>query len=179
MDQQKLRSLVFDKTGVKIDIDDPIFALVALNEAVLAEAVERHVALLDAATDTLAGQVAALRDGGVPAAGPAPASATASAPGDASAAAHAAGQAPARSPSRHEQRSMLIAAGAAVLGALLVLCGQALLFKPAPAPAPQLVAKDLTVAQTLALRDAERLTRAVQKLDPKVRAAIQADLQKP
>ena len=41
IDQQKLRSLVFDKTGVKIDIDDPIFALVALNEAVLAEAVER------------------------------------------------------------------------------------------------------------------------------------------
>jgi hypothetical protein len=186
MDQQKLRSLVFDKTGVKIDIDDPIFALVALNEAVLAEAVERHVALLDAATDTLAGQVAALRDGGVAATGPAPlarastpAPAPASAPAHASAAAHAGGHAAAPSPSRYEQRSMLIAAGAAVLGALLVLCGQALLFRPAPAPAPQLVAKELTVAQTLALRDAERLTRAVQKLDPKVRAAIQADLQKP
>ena len=35
MDQQKLRTLVFEKTGVKIDIDDPIFALVALNEAVV------------------------------------------------------------------------------------------------------------------------------------------------
>lgn len=32
MDQQKLRTLVFEKTGVKIDVDDPVFALVALNE---------------------------------------------------------------------------------------------------------------------------------------------------
>ena len=60
MDQQKLRTLVFEKTGVRIDIDDPIFALVALNEAVLAEAVERHVALLDDATADLADQAEAL-----------------------------------------------------------------------------------------------------------------------
>src|SRR5471032_316313 len=53
MDQHKLRSLVFEKTGVRVDIDDPIFALVALNEAVLAEAVERHVALIDAASQEL------------------------------------------------------------------------------------------------------------------------------
>ena len=59
MDQQKLRNLVFEKTGVRIDVDDPVFALVALNEAVLAEAVERHVALLDDATRELAGQVEA------------------------------------------------------------------------------------------------------------------------
>ncbi|HWW72057.1 MAG TPA: hypothetical protein VN089_19110, partial [Duganella sp.] len=53
MDQQKLRTLVFEKTGVKIDIDDPIFALVALNEAVLEEAVERHIAAIDAASREL------------------------------------------------------------------------------------------------------------------------------
>src|SRR5471030_1207500 len=53
MDQHKLRSLVFEKTGVRVDIDDPIFALVALNEAVLAEAVERHVALIDVASQEL------------------------------------------------------------------------------------------------------------------------------
>ena len=64
MDQQKLRTLVFEKTGVKIDVDDPVFALVALNEAVLAEAVERHVALLDDATRELAEQAQALQDGG-------------------------------------------------------------------------------------------------------------------
>ncbi|MRW87697.1 hypothetical protein GJ698_26860, partial [Pseudoduganella sp. FT26W] len=56
MDQQKLRSLVFEKTGVKIDIDDPVFALVALNEAVLEDAVQRHVALIDAASRELAQQ---------------------------------------------------------------------------------------------------------------------------
>src|SRR5829696_607843 len=64
MDQHKLRTLVFEKTGVKIDVDDPIFALVALNEAVLAEAVERHVALLDDATADLAEQAQALADSG-------------------------------------------------------------------------------------------------------------------
>ena len=52
MDQQKLRTLVFEKTGVRIDVDDPVFALVALNEAVLEEAVERHVARIDAASAT-------------------------------------------------------------------------------------------------------------------------------
>ncbi|MBH1985611.1 MAG: hypothetical protein I8H79_23945, partial [Burkholderiales bacterium] len=64
MDQHKLRSHVFDKTGIKIDVDDPIFALVALNEAVLAETVERQLALLDAATQALAAQARAA--GGLP-----------------------------------------------------------------------------------------------------------------
>ena len=68
MDQQRLRNLVFEKTGVKVDSDDPIFALVALNEVVLAEAVERHVALIDAATQELALQARAFGSGG---AGPA------------------------------------------------------------------------------------------------------------
>ena len=71
MDQHKLRSHVFDKTGIKIDVDDPIFALVALNEAVLAETVERQLALLDAATQALAAQARAA--GGLPAAVPQPA----------------------------------------------------------------------------------------------------------
>src|SRR5471032_711778 len=69
MDQQKLRSLVFEKTGVRIDIDDPVFALVALNEAVLAETVECHIALIDAASQELvqharaAGGLGAQHDG--------------------------------------------------------------------------------------------------------------------
>src|SRR5471032_996666 len=67
MDQHKLRSLVFEKTGVRVDIDDPIFALVALNEAVLAEAVERHVALIDAASQELVRH--ARNAGGIGAAG--------------------------------------------------------------------------------------------------------------
>ncbi|WP_065306921.1 hypothetical protein [Janthinobacterium psychrotolerans] len=64
MDPHKLRSHVFDKTGIKVDTDDPIFALVALNEAVLAETVERQLAVLNAATDALAAQACAA--GGLP-----------------------------------------------------------------------------------------------------------------
>lgn len=105
MDQQKLRTLVFEKTGVRIDIDDPVFAVVALNEAVLAEAVERHVALLEAATRELAVQAQGLRESG---------------------AICRCTQGAAR-PAAPDSRSIALALGAAVLGALLVLLGQVLL----------------------------------------------------
>jgi hypothetical protein len=161
MDQHKLRSLVFEKTGVKIDVDDPVFALVALNEAVLAEAVERHVALLHEASAELAAQVATLQ--GRPAPAPRPVAA-----------------APAATPSMQGgARAATIAAGAAVLGALLVLGGQAVLFKPAPAPAPVVQAKALTPEQEAALKNADKLARALDKLDRKTRAAIAAEMQKP
>jgi hypothetical protein len=152
MDQQKLRTLVFEKTGVRIDVDDPVFALVALNEAVLEEAVERHVALLNEASDELAGQVAGLQ--GRPAAVPA-----------------AAMQA--------DKRTLLAAGGAAVLGAVLVLAGQALFFKPAPVPAPVVQAKELTPEQTAAIRNGEKLARIVDRLDRKTKSAIEAEMNKP
>jgi hypothetical protein len=155
MDQQKLRSLVFEKTGVKIDVDDPVFALVALNEAVLAEAVERHVALLDDATRELAGQ---LQAGGL-----APREPT---------------RAAAPSVSGHaEKRMMAIAGGAALLGAVLVLLGQALLFKPVPVPVAQPAV--LSEEQAGAIRNGEKLAKIVQKLDAKTRDKIQAEMQKP
>ncbi|MCG2586405.1 hypothetical protein [Massilia sp. TS11] len=44
MDPHKLRSLVFEKTGARIDVDDPVFALVAMNEAILEEALARLAA---------------------------------------------------------------------------------------------------------------------------------------
>jgi hypothetical protein len=172
MDQQKLRSLVFEKTGVKIDVDDPIFALVALNEAVLAEAVERHVALLDAATGELAAQVDALHEGGslarpaVAAERPVPAVLKASAPAGAAL-------------GLQEKRALVLAAGAAIFGALLVLFGQALLFKPAPAPVPVIQARELTTEQSAALAQAEKLNKAILKLDAKARNALQAEMQKP
>ena len=169
MDQQKLRMLVFEKTGVKIDIDDPIFALVALNEAVLAEAVERHVALLDDATADLAEQADALLGagsrcrygGGAERAAPAPVT-----------------------PAGlgvlvQEKRMMALAAGAAVLCALLVLAGQALLFQPPVAMASSVIAKELTPEQALAIGNAEKLEKIVRKLDPKTRSAILAEMQKP
>jgi hypothetical protein len=181
MDQQKLRTLVFEKTGVKIDIDDPIFALVALNEAVLAEAVERHVALLDDATADLADQADALlaagsvcRYGGAGAERPARAEPALVTPAAAAASAAGAG-----SPTAQEKRIMALAGGAAVLCALLVLAGQALLFKTPAIPASTVVARELTPEQALAIRHGEKLQKIVQKLDPKTRNAILAEMQKP
>jgi hypothetical protein len=168
MDQQKLRSLVFEKTGVRIDVDDPVFALVALNEAVLAEAVERHVALLDDATRELAVQAQALLDGGFA--------------GRAGALERPALLQPAGavaqpfSPSQAEKRMMAIAGGAALLAALLVLFGQAMLFQPAP---PLVQAKALSEEQASAVRNGEKLAKIVEKLDATTRDKIQAEMQKP
>lgn len=170
MDQQKLRSLVFDKTGVKIDIDDPIFALVALNEAVLEEAVERHVALIDAASLELAQQ--ARLAGGL---APSPAQPAPYTPAPATPVRAIATQAPLVTP--RELRLLGAAAGIAVLSALVVLGGQSAFGKAPPAPVVQ-QAKSLTPEQTLALQNADKLNKAIQKLDPKTRAQLQAELQK-
>ncbi|ATQ75037.1 hypothetical protein CR152_11290 [Massilia violaceinigra] len=170
MDQQKLRTLVFEKTGVRIDIDDPIFALVALNEAVLAEAVERHVELLDDATADLADQVQALQESGSlchfsNAASERPAALVAAPP-------PAVNIAPLQ-----EKRIIAIAGGAALLCAFVVLIGQAVLLRPAPAPV--VMAKELTPEQSAALREADKLAGIVARLDAKTRAAIAAEMQKP
>lgn len=153
MDQQKLRTLVFEKTGVKIDVDDPVFALVALNEAVLEEAVERHVALLNEASGALSAQVSGLQ--GKPAVTGAPAVADS------------------------RRGTMFVAAGAAVLGAGLVLAGQALLFRPAPAAVPVVQPRQLTPEQSAAIRNGEKLAKIVEKLDAGTRRAIEAEMQKP
>ena len=163
MDQQKLRSLVFEKTGVKVDIDDPIFALVALNEAVLAEAVERHVAQIEAATQELVEQAGSAHR-------PARAARERAAP---------ALLKPVAPTPNHEGRIAAIAGAAAVLCALLVLLGQAIFFKPAALPAPVVQARELTAEQQAALKTGEKLARAVQKLDQKSRNAVQAEMQKP
>lgn len=193
MDQHKLRSLVFEKTGVRIDVDDPVFALVALNEAVLAETVERHIALIDAASQELvqharsAGGLGAPHDGGrkpvaldatnEPAAVPAATPAAGYAPAPAMPVRAIATQSPALTP--RELRLLGAAAGVSVLSALLVLGGQAAFFKPLPPPAPVIQqAKALTPEQTTALANADKLNKAIQKLDPKLRAQLQAELLK-
>ncbi|MBC7502211.1 MAG: hypothetical protein H7315_17200 [Herminiimonas sp.] len=56
MDQNKLRTLVFEKTGIRIDTMDPVFALVALNEAVLDDSVAQQAAVINAAADRLSEQ---------------------------------------------------------------------------------------------------------------------------
>lgn len=145
MDQVKLRNLVFEKTGVRIDVDDPVFALVALNEAVLEEAVERHIALLHEASAQMTGLPSR----------------------------------PVEPVTAPRQPPALLAGGAAVLGAVLVLLGQALWFRPAPPLPPVIVPAQLSAAQSTALHDADKLTKAVEKLDKKTRNAIAAEMAKP
>lgn len=212
MDQHKLRSLVFEKTGVKVDVDDPIFALVALNEAVLAEAVERHVALIDAASQELAAQARAA--GGANAGSAAVARAPThslsghhddelddvfgedSAPAplrpsniDPAAASPAAFAPPPSGTGRviatqsslftpREWRLLAASAVVSLLSALVVLAGQALFFKPVTPPAPIVQAKTLTPEQAEAIATGEKLAKAIQKLDPKTRSQLQAELQK-
>ncbi|UTY57738.1 hypothetical protein [Massilia sp. erpn] len=167
MDPQQLRSLVFEKTGIKVDVDDPIFALVALNEAVLAEAVERHVARIDAASHELAQQ---LRQAGAPphaihheherhpgftpapAAGPVKPIAT---------------QAPWLVP--RELRLLGAAALVALLSAGLVLAGQALFSQPA----------ELNPQQRAALAKAEKLDQILPTLPPATRTALETALRQP
>ena len=60
MDLNLLRTAVFEKTGIKIDTQDPIFALVALHETVLAESVAHQLNLIDDATARLQQQSSAL-----------------------------------------------------------------------------------------------------------------------
>lgn len=210
MDQHKLRTLVFEKTGVKIDIDDPVFALVALNEAVLEDAVQRHVALMDSTSRELvrharaagglaAESPAARRQGTVlDATNEALEQEAASTPAAQAGANSAAGSATSTTPllagvdtasslavpasasfDAREKRLLAAAAGIAVLSALLVLAGQALFFKPVAPPAPIVQqAKELTPAQLLALDRADKLDKAILKLDPKTRAQLQAELPK-
>jgi hypothetical protein len=64
MDQNKLRTLVFEKTGIRIDTMDPVFALVALNEAVLDECVIQQINAIDAAAERLGAQADRLSEAG-------------------------------------------------------------------------------------------------------------------
>ncbi|MCE3263471.1 MAG: hypothetical protein K0R43_2550 [Pseudoduganella sp.] len=157
LDPHKLRLQVFEKTGIRVDVDDPIFALVALNEAVLEETVERHLARLDAASADLAEQLRA--GAGLAPAGGAHVPPPASGGVRPIATSHAAF-------SPRELRLLAAAAAVAVLAALLVLAGQALFSGPG-------------ASERAALERAARLDKALPRLDPKVRAALQAELDKP
>jgi len=160
MDRAKLRSQVFEKTGIKVDVDDPIFALVALNEAVLAETVDRHLERIEAASLELAQH--ARSAGGLP---------------PPSASVHAAPAIPLARPTAasHEDfspRELRLLGGAAVvalLTAALILIGQSL-FHNAPT---------LTPAQTAALARAEKLDKILPTLDAKTRTAVEDALAKP
>jgi hypothetical protein len=160
MDHQKLRTLVFEKTGIKVDSNDPIFALVALNETVLAEAVDRHVAQIDDASARLDALLRQLPGGTtLPVA------------------------APASPASRPDWRLLAGAAAVALASALIVLGGQALFGHanpPAttavPPPAPGAV---LTPEQNALLQTGEKFNRVLKRLDEPTRSKLLAEMRKP
>lgn len=180
MDLNKLRTQVFEKTGIKIDTGDPVFALVALNEAVLEECVEQHVAKLHEATDKMKEQTAHLIEAGdrvkllliqmgQTVEEPAP-------PKD---------EKPAATTTTNPQLPWrMIAAGAAVsVGtAFLVLVGQAVIGYPhVPAPvvvaAPQQPAPTLTPEQITLMQNGEKYAKMWPKLDAKTQEKIKALMQ--
>jgi hypothetical protein len=161
MDHQQLRTLVFEKTGIKVDSNDPIFALVALNETVLAEAVEQHVALIDDATARLDALLRQLPGAAaLPTAAPLP---------------------PASQ--RLDWRLLAGAGAVALTSALLVIGGQALFGRPnPPAPAattPPAPVATLTPEQSALLQTGEKFNRVLKRLDEPTRAKLQAEMRKP
>jgi hypothetical protein len=200
MDQQKLRSLVFDRTGIKIDVTDPVFALVALNEAVLEDAVGRHLALMHDATKQLGLQTRNLQNAAdqyqrllgqtTPQQGTAsgdddwesdsvahpqgPVQADPADPDQPATEAHARLPAPAAAAPGQHWRTLASTACVALLSASAALFGQWLLTTPAKAPPTTQVP-----APAPAAISAEKLNRALQKLDPKTKIQLQAELDKP
>jgi hypothetical protein len=199
MDQQKLRSLVFDRTGIKIDVTDPVFALVALNEAVLEDAVGRHLALMHDATKQLGLQTRNLQnaadqyqrllgqttpqqrsasggddwesDSAAHPQGPAQTDlAHPTDPDQPATEAHAYRPASATAAPGQHWRTLASTACVALLSASAALFGQWLL--TAPAKAPPTIPAPATIS-------AEKLNRALQKLDAKTKIQLQAELDKP
>ena len=195
MDINKLRTLVFEKTGIKIDTGDPIFALVALNEAVLAEYVAEQVAALHQAAEKLSEQTGQLQQAGAlyenvlrqlaaksetePAAN------------------MAAALANENNPKKSGRRSLATgdlslwqvlagAGGIALLCAMLTLAGLSMFghrnAPPQEPPKPVLYAPvpaALTPEQTKLIQDGEKFARILPKLDANTQAKIQRLLQQP
>jgi len=179
MDANKLRSEVFEKTGIKVDTTDPIFALVALNEAVLADYAKQNLGGLAEATDKLREQTEQLLDAGertkalllqlghkvddpttvAAVAAPAPAPA-------------------APAPPTLTMPPLVLASVTALLAAVLVVAGQALFVPartmpaaPATAQTP-IAAPAMTAQQQQMMQTGEKLSRAWPKLDAKTQAKL-------
>jgi hypothetical protein len=186
MDLNILRTLVFEKTGIKIDTGDPVFALVALNEAVLAECVEPHVATLHQAADKLNKQTGQLLEASERYRSLLQQLGETSDAGAASQVALALVKEQI-GPNKlfGSERWHLIAGvtSVALLSAILTLCGQWALARQNPPhpveqikPAPPIVAA-LTPEQAQLIQNGEKYNKMWAKLDTKTRAKIQALLQ--
>jgi len=176
MDLNKLRTQVFEKTGIKIDTNDPLFALVALNEAVLSECVTPQLDNLQDATTQLKEQTKHLIEAGdrvkrlllqmgQTVDDPAPVAsitATSSAP----------------EKSALPWRTIGAAGAISLSSALLVLGGQAALGYPhIPAPvviSPVVTPPALTPEQTLLIQNGEKYAKMWPKLDAKTQEKIKA-----
>lgn len=193
LDHNKLRLRVFEQTGIKLGNDDPIFALVALNDAVLEETYGRHAALIEDATRKLRAQAKKLEQTG----GPIGQAQTGPDSDDADTDGGFDGEDEARQP---PSPSATPAGGAAsidwrwlagigasgVLSAVLVLCGLWLFGGPSswsrqPVQAQQqaqAATPSLSAEQQALLQNAEKLNKIVQKLDGKTKSLIRAEMQK-
>lgn len=192
MDYNKLRALVFEKTGMKIDEQDPVFALVALNDAVLEETVARHVAAINDAGDRIKAQTRFLMEAGERYrklhAGEA-LSAQNAASFEAWARENPSAQpqsvlqqaAPPAAPGKGRLLGLVVVAS--LLSGLLVAGGQWLMAREMPAraqvPAPPPTPAQLTPAQAEMIRLGEKFSRAMLNLDENTRAQIQAEMDKP
>lgn len=192
MDLNKLRTAVFEKTGIRIDTNDPVFALVALNEAVLTECVEQHVAVLHQATAKLSEQTRHLLEAGerhkkllqqmasTVEAGNAPGIAVALAREDD----ERSDAQPSMGPSGAAPwRALAGAAGVALLSAALTVGGLRALKEGAPAaPLAQKMAgpaaiPQLTPEQLVLIKNGEKFDRMWAQLDDATKARIQATVE--
>ncbi len=193
MDQQKLRSLVFEKTGIKIDTSDPVFAVVAMNEALLEEAVQRHLLVLEQSSKAILQQLQALRAQAagepVPAAhddiwensiaGAASAATPASTPPASNMPEASVPPSAATAPSSVQapfQAQLRLAAMTALMTVALMLPTLGMFAPKASAPA---TAPALTPQQETQLKQFDKLQKLLPSLDAKSRAQIEAELKKP
>jgi hypothetical protein len=179
MDANKLRTEVFEKTGIKVDTTDPIFALVALNEAVLADYAQQNAGGLRDASENLKEQTRLLLEAGErakalllqmghkvddPPRQPAPSPAAAKLQGQ-------------------PMPPLVLAGVTALLAAVLVVVIQGLFSAPRVAPTAPAVAQTsspapaLTPEQRQMMQDGEKFAKAWPKLDPKTQAKLQAAMQ--
>jgi hypothetical protein len=189
MDINRLRTLVFEKSGIKVDTSDPIFALVALNEAVLSECVEPHVAVLNDAADRLNARTVQLLDASEKYRALLQRLGEVSDTGNASPLAQALANdqrdaAEPRSvfgPGWTRWNWLAGAAGIALLSALLTVGAQWVIApKKAPVQAVQASAMPpFTPEQVRLMQNGEKYNKMWTKLDPKAQARIETLLQQP
>ena len=171
MDTARLRAHVFEQTGIRIDTADPVFALVALNDAVLAEGVERQRAVLDELAERLAGQTDELLEAGERFKRQAQRS------GGREAGGKDAGETVVKVERRPLTHLLGLGAGVALVSAALTITGMNLFGKKdvvhvPVAGGPAVEASPLTAEQILHLQNGEKFVKIMPKLDAKTQARI-------